>query len=73
MRYEIKKGYIHAFSKGKLKGADIKFSKISVGATENTLMQCRGMRYRNALQRIEIKQNKKNAIQCNTVYYILLP
>tara|TARA_Y100000741_G_scaffold167374_1_gene126674 strand:- start:1901 stop:3166 length:1266 start_codon:yes stop_codon:yes gene_type:complete len=38
MRYEIKKGYIHAISKGKLKGTEIKFSNISVGATENSII-----------------------------------
>ncbi len=38
MKYEIKKGYIHAKSNGKLKGTTIKFSKISVGATENTII-----------------------------------
>ena len=38
MRYEIKKGYIHAFSKGKLKGTNFKFSNISVGATENSII-----------------------------------
>ena len=38
MKYEIKKGYIHASSKGKLQGTQIKFSKISVGATENTII-----------------------------------
>ncbi len=38
MSYEIKKGYIHAISKGKLKGANIKFSNISVGATENSII-----------------------------------
>ena len=38
MKYEIKKGYIHAISKGKLKGTNIKFSKISVGATENSII-----------------------------------
>ena len=38
MRYEIKKGYIHAISKGKLRGGNIKFSKISVGATENSII-----------------------------------
>ena len=38
MKYEIKKGYIHASSKGKLKGNMIKFSKISVGATENSII-----------------------------------
>ena len=38
MNYAIKKGYIYANSKGKLKGADIKFSNISVGATENSII-----------------------------------
>ena len=38
MNYNIKKGYIHANVKGKLKGTKIRFSKISVGATENTII-----------------------------------
>ncbi len=38
MKYEIKKGYIHAISKGKLKGVKFKFSNISVGATENAII-----------------------------------
>ena len=38
MQYQIKKGYIYANSKGKLKGTKIKFSKISVGATENAVI-----------------------------------
>jgi len=38
MNYEIKKGYIHAKSNGKLKGTTIKFSNISVGATENSII-----------------------------------
>ncbi len=38
MKYEIKKGYIYATSKGKLKGTKIKFPKISVGATENLII-----------------------------------
>ena len=38
MRYEIKKGYIHAKSKGKLKGNIIKFPTISVGASEQLIM-----------------------------------
>ena len=38
MRYNIKKGYIHAESKGKLRGKIIKFPKISVGATENLII-----------------------------------
>jgi len=38
MKYKIKKGYIHANSKGKLKGTNFKFSNISVGATENSII-----------------------------------
>ena len=38
MNFVIKKGYIHASSKKKLKGANIKFTKISVGATENLII-----------------------------------
>ena len=38
MRYELKDGYILAKSKGKLKGTVINFPKISVGATENSII-----------------------------------
>ena len=38
MKYEIKKGYIHSKSKGKLKGKSLKFSTISVGATQHLIM-----------------------------------
>ncbi len=38
MKYNIKKGYIHANSKGSLVGSNIKFPKISVGATENLIL-----------------------------------
>ncbi len=38
MKYKIKKGYIYANSKGQLKGANYKFSNISVGATENSIV-----------------------------------
>ena len=38
MKYEIKQGYIHAKSKGRLNGAKINFPRISVGATENTIL-----------------------------------
>ena len=38
MTYEIKKGYIHAISNGKLKGTNFRFSHISVGATENSII-----------------------------------
>ena len=38
MNYEIKDGYIYAKSKGRLAGANIKFPKISVGATENSIV-----------------------------------
>jgi UDP-N-acetylglucosamine 1-carboxyvinyltransferase len=35
---ELSEGYIHAHTHGRLKGADITFDKVSVGATENILM-----------------------------------
>ena len=38
MLYQIKKGYIYAKSNGNLKGTIIKFSNISVGATENSII-----------------------------------
>ena len=38
MNYILKDGYILAKSKGKLKGTTIRFPKISVGATENTII-----------------------------------
>ena len=38
MKYQIKKGYIHAKSNGRLIGTSIKFPKISVGATENSII-----------------------------------
>ena len=38
MKYEIKQGYIHAKSNGRLNGAKINFPRISVGTTENTIL-----------------------------------
>ncbi len=38
MQYKIKDGYILAKSNGRLKGQKIKFPKISVGATENSII-----------------------------------
>ncbi len=38
MNYNLKDGYILAKSKGRLKGTTINFPKISVGATENTII-----------------------------------
>tara|TARA_B100000941_G_scaffold53334_1_gene34433 strand:- start:203 stop:1462 length:1260 start_codon:yes stop_codon:yes gene_type:complete len=38
MKYKIRDGYIIAKSNGRLKGKTIKFPKISVGATENSIM-----------------------------------
>ena len=37
-KYKIIDGYVHAFVKKRLKGAKIKFAKISVGATENLII-----------------------------------
>lgn len=38
MQYEIKRGYIYAKSKGKLKGKTLRFPSISVGATQHLIM-----------------------------------
>ena len=38
MKYELRDGYILAKSRGRLKGANIKFPNISVGATENSII-----------------------------------
>ena len=38
MNYKIKDGYILAKTKGRLKGSMIKFPKVSVGATENSII-----------------------------------
>jgi UDP-N-acetylglucosamine 1-carboxyvinyltransferase len=38
MKYEIKRGYIYAKSKGKFKGKTLKFPSISVGATQHLIM-----------------------------------
>ncbi len=38
MVYKIEKGYVHALAKKNLKGSNITFSKISVGATENAIL-----------------------------------
>ena len=38
VKYKIIDGYVYAFAKKKLKGAKIRFPKISVGATENLII-----------------------------------
>ena len=38
MKYVLKDGYVLAKSKGKLKGANIKFPRLTVGATENSII-----------------------------------
>ena len=40
MKFSIKNGYIHASSKGKLKGKNIKFPTISVGASQQLIISC---------------------------------
>ncbi len=37
-KIELSGGYVDAYVEGRLKGAEINFEKVSVGATENTLM-----------------------------------
>ena len=52
MKYEIKKGYIYAKSKGKLKGNIIKFPTISVGASEQLIMSAVLAKGRTVLRNI---------------------
>ncbi len=40
VKHTIREGYVYATAKRKLKGAKIKFPKISVGATENLIIAC---------------------------------
>ena len=60
MKYEIKKGYIHASSKGKLQGKKIKFSKISVGATENLIIAACLANGKTVLKNCAIEPEIKN-------------
>ena len=60
MNYEIKKGYIHAKSNGKLKGTNIKFAKISVGATENTIIAACLARGKTVLRNCAIEPEIKD-------------
>ena len=60
MKYQIKKGYIHAKSNGRLKGTSIKFSKISVGATENTIIAACLARGKSILKNCAIEPEIKD-------------
>ena len=60
MNYEIKKGYIHAKSNGKLKGTNIKFANISVGATENTIIAACLARGKTVLRNCAIEPEIKD-------------
>ncbi len=60
MKYQIKKGYIHAKSDGRLTGTSIKFSKISVGATENTIIAACLARGKSILRNCAIEPEIKD-------------
>ncbi len=67
MKYEIKKGYIHAKSNGRLIGTTIKFSKLSVGATENTIIAACLARGKTILKNCAIEPEIKdltNFLKC---------
>lgn len=55
MKYELKRGYIHAKSKGKLKGAKIRFKNISVGATEQVILAAVIAKGKSFLNKIAIE------------------
>ena len=67
MQYTIKKGYIHAYVKNSLVGATIKFSKISVGATENAILAACFAKGKSVLKNCaiepEIKKDLTNFLQ----------
>ena len=60
MQYTIKKGYIHAHVKNNLIGTTIKFSKISVGATENAILAACFAKGKTILKNCAIEPEIKN-------------
>ena len=60
MKYQIKKGYIHAKSNGRLKGTLINFSLFSVGATENTIIAACLARGKSILKNCAIEPEIKD-------------
>jgi len=60
MKYQIRKGYIYAQSKGKLKGTKIKFSNISVGATENSIIAACLAKGKTILKNVAIEPEIKD-------------
>jgi len=67
MKYTIKKGYIHAHVKTSLVGTTIRFPKISVGATENTIIAACFAKGKTILKNCaiepEIKKDLTNFLQ----------
>ena len=63
MKYQIRKGYIYAKTKGKLKGTKIKFSNISVGATENTIIAACLAKGKTILKNCAIEPEIKDLIK----------
>jgi len=62
VNYKIVDGYVHANSKKKLKGAKIKFPKISVGATENLIIASSMAEGTTILSRCAIEPEIKDLI-----------
>ena len=60
MVYKIEKGYVHASSYSNLKGANIIFPKISVGATENAILAAVLASGKTILKNCEIEPEIKN-------------
>ena len=61
-KIKIKNGYILAEAKGGLKGADIKFPNISVGATENSLLAALTAKGKTVLKNCAIEPEIKDLI-----------
>ena len=63
MKYKIRDGYIIAKSNGRLKGKTIKFPKISVGATENSIIAACLAKGKTILKNCAMKPEIKDLTQ----------
>ena len=62
MKYKIKKGYVHAKVNKNLIGNEIKFSKISVGATENLIIASILAKGKTILKKCAIEPEVKDLV-----------
>ncbi len=63
VKYKIIQGYVHAYAPNGLKGSKIKFSKISVGATENLIIAASFAKGTTILKNCAIEPEIKDLVQ----------